>query len=192
MKNRKLYTCIAYFLLLFSVVLMVAGCRTKKSTLKNKQSDKEHVSIIDKSEEQKKEKVQETAASASWEVFNEKAFSEMWLSFESDKITVTAPDGTKTEIINPKYNKSVSLNTETAKDKHSVADSSKVSETEQKKQSDVKADVDKESTSELKTTDERKTKIVWLYIVSILFSLVIVTVGFFVLKRLFSKILLKI
>lgn len=165
MKNRKIYAGIAYFLLLFAVVLMAAGCRTKKSTLQHNSSEKENVSVIDKSQEQKTEKVQEVAASASHETFNEKAFSEMWMSFESDKITVTAPDGTKTEITNPRYNKSASHNTETTKDKQSVAGSSKVSEIEQKKQFDVKADVDKEATSEIKTSDERKTKIVWLYIV---------------------------
>lgn len=82
MKNRNLFTCIAYFLLLFAVGLMAAGCRTKKSTLQQTKSEKENVSVVDKSQEEKLEKVQEVAASASKEAFNEKAFSEMWMSFE--------------------------------------------------------------------------------------------------------------
>ena len=86
----------------------------------------------------------------------------MWRSFESEKVTFTASDGTKTEITNPKYNKSASQNTETTKDKQRVSVSLKVSETEQKRYYDVKADVGKESTSEIKKSDERKTKVVWL------------------------------
>jgi len=163
MKNRKFYTGIAYFLLMFSVFLMVAGCRSKKTTLQHSQSEKENVSVIDKSQEQKTENVQETAVNSSREVFNEKAFSEMWMSFESDKITVTAPDGTKTEITNPRYNKSASQNKDIHSDKQSVSNNKKVSETAQNKQSDIKADVDKEFKSELKTTDERKTKVHWAY-----------------------------
>ena len=164
-KNND-FDYIVWVLLIAGFVLLgLYGCRTKKSTLHHKQSEKENVSVVDKSQEQKTEKVQEAAASSSRESVNEKAFSEMWMSFEGDKITVTAPDGTKTEITNPRYNKSATKNTETAKDKQSVADSSKVSETEQKKQSDVKVDVDKESTSEIKKSDERKTKVVWWYFV---------------------------
>jgi len=184
MKNRKIYASIAYFLLLFSVVLMAAGCRTKKSTLRQNSSEKENISLIDKSQEQITEKVQETAASTSRESFNEKAFSEMWMSFESDKITITAPDGTKTEITNPRYNKASSQNKGVYSDKSSVAESSKVSETSQNHQSDVKADVDKESTSELKTTDERKTKVVWLYIT---IGVVIVLCFMFLVNRIVNK-----
>lgn len=184
MKNRKLYTCIAYFLLLFAVVLMAAGCRTKKSTLQQTKSEKENVSVVDKSQEEKTEKVQESATITSREGINEKAFSEMWMSFESDKITVTAPDGTKTEITNPRYNKASSQNKDVHSDKQSVVGSSKVSETEQKKQSDVKADVDKESRSELKTSDERKTKVVWLYIT---IGVVIVLCFMFLVNRIVNK-----
>ncbi len=71
----------------------------------------------------------------------------MWRSFESEKVMVTAPESTKTEITNPKYIKSASHNIETTKDKQSVSVSSKVSETEQKRQSDIKVDINKESKS---------------------------------------------
>lgn len=64
-----------------------------------------------------KENVEETTVSASCETFNVKAFSQKWMSFESNKVTVTAPDGIKTEITNPNYNKSASQNKETTKDK---------------------------------------------------------------------------
>lgn len=82
----------------------------------------------------------------------------MWRSFESEKVMVTAPESTKTEITNPKYIKSASNNTETTKDKQSVLVSLKVSETEQKRYYDVEADVDKESISQIKKPDERKQK----------------------------------
>ena len=180
MKNRKIYTSLAYCLLLFAVVLMAAGCRSKKSTLQHNSSEKENISVVEKSQEQTTEKVQETTASSSREVFNEKEFSEMWMSFESDKITVTTPDGTKTEITNPRYNKSAAQNTEKANDKKSVSDNKKVSETEQKRHTDLKTDVDKESTSEIKTSDERKTKIVWWYWIG---GLVLAGLGFGVLKK---------
>ncbi len=59
----------------------------------------EKVSIIDKSKTDKKNRFKKT------ESFNEKQFFESWMSFESDKITITDIHGTKTEITNPKINK---------------------------------------------------------------------------------------
>lgn len=180
MKNRKIYTGIAYCLLLFAVVLMVAGCRTKKITLQHKQSEKENVSLINKSQEQKTEKVQESAASSFLESTNEKQLIVEWMSIKSDEATFEDRAGNKWTFKNPVMDKKSSQNTEATKEKQSVADSSKVSETEQKKQSDVKADVDKESTSKLKTTEKRETKVAWWYLIV---GLVLFGLGYGVLKK---------
>lgn len=184
MRNKNIYTTIAYCLLLFAVVLMTAGCRTKKSTLQQNSSEKENISLIDKSQEQITEKVQEAAASSSRESVNEKQLIIECMSIKSDEATFEDKAGNKWTFKNPVMGKKSFQNTEKAKDKQSVADSSKVLETEQKRQSDLKVDSEKGFNSELKTSDERKTKIAWLYL-SI--GVVIVLCFMFLVNRIVNK-----
>lgn len=163
MKNKSLHTAIAYWILAMALVLFISGCRTKKSTTDFKRTETENVSITDDSKIDKKETFQENNQETKTETVTDKSFFEAWLSFESDKITITDTAGNKTEITNPRINKKSSQTNDIAKTEQTDSESNKVAEKEENQQNDVKENATKNVQTDLKTTDERKAKIVWLY-----------------------------
>lgn len=165
MKNKTLYTALAYWFLVLGLVLILSGCRTKKSKTDLKQTETENVSIVDNSTIAKKETVQENtnlSESAKW---SDKSFFEAWMSFESDKITITDKSGTIIEITNPRYNKKSSQSNDISKIEQSTEDNTKVATNEENHQNDVKVNANKKTKTDLKKTDERKTKIVWFWVI---------------------------
>ncbi len=163
MKNKSLITALIYWFLMLGLILFISGCRTKKSSIDSNTKEIENVSIIDKSKTDKKESVQENSQETKTESFNKKQFFESWMSFESDKITITDVHGTKTEITNPRINKKSSQTNDVSKVEQTDTKTYKASKSEENQQSDVNIDVEKQIDSEFHSKDNRETKIVWLY-----------------------------
>ena len=165
MKNKSLITALIYWFIMLGLVLYLSGCRTKKSSIDSNTKELENVSIIDKSKTDKKESVQETKSENKSESFNEKQFFESWMSFESDKITITDIHGTKTEITNPRINNKSSQTNDVAKTEQTDTKNEKASKNEENKQSDLKTDAQKQNESEFHSKENRETKIVWLWVI---------------------------
>src|SRR5690606_575443 len=154
MKNKTLYTVIAYWFLVLGLFLILSGCKTKKSITDFKQTETENVSITDNSTIAKTETVTETtnlSESAKW---SDKTFFEAWMSFESDKITITDKEGTVTEITNPRYNKKQSQSNNISKTEQSTEGSNKVATNEENTQNDIKIDANKETKTDLKEVNK--------------------------------------
>lgn len=152
-------------ILMFPTLMSVTSCRSKKTTTDYKQTEIENISISDNSTVAKKETVTENNQETKTEIITDKSFFEAWMSFESDKITITDNQGNKTEIINPRINKKSSQGNDVLKIDQTDSETNKVAKIEENQQNDVKTDALKVNKTDLKTTDERKTKIVWLYII---------------------------
>src|SRR5690606_25800473 len=89
-----------------------------------------------------------------------------WLSFESDKITITDKSGTVTEITNPRINKKSSQTKDVTKTEQTDSESNKVATNEENQQNDIKIDVDKETKTDLQQKSSSKGKEpIWLWIV---------------------------
>ncbi len=180
MKNKSLYTALVYWFSALLLVLFLSGCRTKKSSIDSYTKQTENVSIIDKSKTDKKETVQENIISSTTSNSSDKSFFESWMSFESNKITITDVHGTKTEITNPKINKKQSQKNDISKVEQMNSKINKASKTEENNQSDVNIDAEKQIESEFHSKDNRETKIIWLWIIG---GGVIGGLGYLVLKR---------
>jgi len=174
MKNKSLYTTLAYWFLMLGLVLYLSGCRTKKSSIDSNTKEIEKVSIIDKSKNDKKESVQENGQETKTESLNEKQFFESWMSFESDKITITDIHGTKTEIIKPRINNKSSQSNDVSKVEQTDTKTDKASKSEENTQTDIDVLLSKETKTDLQQKQSSKGKEpIWLYIVS-----TIVFIGF--------------
>ena len=192
MKNKNLHTAIAYWFLILGLVLFLSGCRSKKSTTDFKQTETENVSIIDNSTVAKTETVTENNLETKIETVSDKSFFEAWMSFESDKIIITDAAGNKTEITNPRINKKSSQTNDITKTEQTDSESNKVAANEEKQQNDVKVDTENATTTDLIQSYSSKGKEpVWLYVVGAVFALIIITAGYYILKRQFSVLLSK-
>ena len=177
MKNKSLYTALVYWFSALLLVLFLSGCRTKKSSIDFNTKEVENVSIIDKSKIDKKETVQENSQEKKTETVTDKSFFEAWLSFESDKITITDINGTKTEITNPKINKKDTKTNDVSKVEQTDTKIDKASKNEENKQNNINSKSEQETKSD--TTEKHFSKgkePVWLWIVGGL-------VVFLILKR---------
>lgn len=187
MKNKNLLIAIAYCFLAIALVMFISGCRTKKSTTDFKQTETEIVSVTDNSSLRKNQTVEEKTDISKTETTADKSFFEAWMSFESDKITITDTAGNKTEITNPRINKKSSQRNDVTKTEQTDSETNKVAVSEENQQNDVKADLSKEKKIDLQQKDSSKGKEpVWLYIVGAVFALIIITAGYYMLKRQFS------
>lgn len=166
MKNKSLHTAIAYWFLAMALVLFISGCRTKKSTSDLKETKTETVSITDNSTVAKKETVTENNQETKNETVTDKSFFEAWMSFESDKITVTDTAGNKTEITNPRINKKSSQTNDISKTEQTDGKTNKFAGKEENQQNDIKTDTSNESKTDLQQKDSSKGKEpFWLYVI---------------------------
>ena len=181
MKNKNLHTAVVYWFLAMALILFISGCRSKKSTTDFKQTEIENVSVTDNSTVAKKETVKENtnlSESAKW---SDKSFFESWMSFESDKITITDKEGNKTEITNPRVNKKSSQTNDIAKSDVVVAKNEITTTNEEIQKNDVVLESTNESKIDIQQKNSSKGKEpVWLYL-SIGF--VILIFGYLILKR---------
>lgn len=166
MKNKNLHTAIAYWFLAMALVLFLSGCRTKKSTTNFKQTETENVSVTDNSTIRKNRTVEENNQETKTETVTDKSFFEAWMSFESDKITITDTAGNKTEITNPRINKKQSQTNDIAKTNQTDSESNKVDASEENHQNETTVDASKETKTDLQQKSSSKGKEpVWLWIV---------------------------
>lgn len=166
MKNKNLLTAIAYCFLILGLVLFLSGCRTKKSTSDFKQTQTENVSVIDNSTIRKNRTVEENKQETKTESVADKSFFEAWMSFESDKITITDKNGTVTEISKPKINKKSSQSNDIDKSDVVVAKNETTTKNEENQQSNINATLSKETEADLQQKTSSKGKEpVWLYFV---------------------------
>jgi len=187
MKNKNLHTAIAYWILAMALVLFISGCRTKKSTTDFKQTETENVSITDNSKIDKKETVQENSQETKTETVIDKSFFEAWMSFESDKITITDNQGNKTEITNPRINQKSSQNADITKTDQTDIKQEKSAVADEIQQKNVAVSNSRQIKTGLQQKDSSKGKEpVWLYVVAAVFSLIIITAGYYILKRQFN------
>lgn len=166
MKNKSLHTAIAYWFLAMALVLFLSGCRTKKSTTDLKQIETQNVSIADNSKIDKKETVTENNQETKTETVSDKSLFEAWMSFESDKITITDKYGTKTEITNPRINKKSSQTNDIVKTDQTDMKQEKAAIKEENQQNDVAVSNNRQIKTDLQQSNSSKGKEpVWLYIV---------------------------
>lgn len=167
---KKLYIFITIFL-----TLGLWSCKTKKTIIDKKEVEKEQVVIEEKKTEEKKHSETEN------EKKEEKSVIDEWMKIESDKIIITDKDGTITEIINPRIDKRKSEN------KESITDKGKVTETEENTQTESKETTHKEKESDVSEQHTSKGKEpVWLYVVGAAFALVVICMGYYILKKQFG------
>lgn len=182
MKNAKLnLENIVWILLLAGFTLIgLYGCRSKKTTTDFKQTEIENVSITDNSVVKKKLTTEENNQETKTETVTDKSFFEAWMSFESDKITITDKAGNKTEITNPRITNKSSQTKDIAKNDVVVAKNQITTTSEENQQNDVAVSNDRQIKTDLKTTEQRKTIIVWVYWIG---GLLIAGFVYLILKR---------
>lgn len=181
MKNKNLHTVIAYWILALALVLFISGCRTKKSTTDFKQTEIENVSIADNSTVRKNQTVQVNNKETSAEIVTDKSLFEAWMSFESDKITITDTAGNKTEITNPRINKKSLQTNDIAKTNQTDIESNKVAASEENKQNNVAVSNNRQIKSDVSEKHISKGKEpIWLWIVG---GCVVGGLGYLILKR---------
>src|SRR5690606_5898274 len=141
-------------------------CRTKKSTTDFKQTEIENVSIADNSTIAKKETVTENNQEIKTEVVTDKSLFEAWMSFESDKITITDTAGNKTEITNPRINKKQSRSNDVSKYNQIAIKKENVATSEENKQNDIAISNNRQIKSDVSEKHTSKGKEpIWLWIV---------------------------
>ena len=181
MKNKSLHTAIAYWFLAMALVLFISGCRSKKSTTDFKQTETENVSVTDNSTIRKNRTVEEKTDISKTETTADKSFFEAWMSFESDKITITDTAGNKTEITNPRINKKSSQKADVSKFDQTDSKTNKVAVSEEIQQSNINATLSKETETGLQQKESSKGKEpVWLYVIGAVF---VGGFGYLILKR---------
>ncbi|KAA5532813.1 hypothetical protein [Paenimyroides baculatum] len=156
-------------ILLFMIVFLTSGicsCRSKKSTTDFKHTETENVSIVDNSTVEKKETIMVNNQETKTEVVTDKSFFEAWMSFESDKITITDNQGNKTEITNPRINKKSSQTNDVSKSDQTDIKQEKSAVSEENQQNNVAVSNNRQIKTELQKKDASKGKEpVWLYVV---------------------------
>src|SRR5690606_26680188 len=141
----------------------------------------ENISIADNSTIAKKETVTENNQEIKTEVVTDKSLFEAWMSFESDKITITDAAGNKTEITNPRINKKQSQTNDVSKTEQTDTENNKVATSEENQQRERKENTQREIKTHLQQKDSSKGKEpVWLWIVG---GCVVGGLGYLVLKR---------
>lgn len=181
MKNKSLHTAIAYWFLAMALVLFISGCRTKKSTTDFKQTETENISVTDNSVVKKTLTAEEKTDISKTETTADKSFFEAWMSFESDKITITDTAGNKTEITNPRINKKSLQTNDIAKTEQTDSESNKVATSEENQQKDVVVKSTNESKIDIQQKNSSKGKEpIWLYAVG---AVLVGGFGYFILKR---------
>lgn len=169
--------------ILLTMLLMLAtwSCRTKKSTTDFKQSETEKIGISDYSVVKKNLTTEEKTDISKTETTADKSFFEAWMSFESDKITITDKNGTVTEITKPKINKK-SLQTNDVKQSDQIAvKKEKATKINENQQNNVALSNNRQIKTDVQQKQSSKGKEpFWLWIVG---GCVVGGVGYFVLKR---------
>lgn len=170
-----------YIIITIFLTLGICSCKTKKSTTDFKQTEVENVSVTDNSTIDKKETVQEYNQEKKTETVNDKSFIEAWLSFESDKITITDKSGTVTEITNPRINKKQSRSNDVSKYNQIAIKKEKSATAEENQQNNVAAANSRQIKTDLQQTESSKGKEpVWLYVVG---AVLVVGFSYLILKR---------
>lgn len=173
---KKLYILLTIFL-----TLGLWSCKTKKSTTDFKQTEVENVSIVDNSTVRKNQTVEEKTDISKTETTADKSFFEAWMSFESDKITITDNQGNKTEITNPRINKKSSQKNDINKTDQTDIKQDKAATVEENQQNVVAISNDRQIKTDLQQKSSSKGKEpVWLYVIG---AVVVGGLGYFVLKR---------
>lgn len=181
MKNKSLHTTIAYWFLAMALVLFISGCRSKKSTTDFKQTEVENVSLIDNSTIRKNRTVEEKTDISKTETTADKSFFEAWMSFESDKITITDNQGNKTEITNPRINKKSSQINDISKTEQTDIKQKKSAIAEENQQNNVAVSNNRQIKTDLQQKESSKAKEpFWLWIVG---GCVVGGLGYLILKR---------
>src|SRR5690554_4669691 len=126
-----------YIILTILLSLVIWSCKTKKSTTDFKQTEVENVSVVDNSVVKKNLTTDENIQEIKTETTADKSFIDAWLSFESDKITITDKSGTVTEITNPRINKKQSRSNDVSKHNQIAIKKENVATSEENKQNDI-------------------------------------------------------
>lgn len=172
-------------LLIILAALLLFGCKTKKSTTDFKQTEVENVSVVDNSTVSKNQTVQENNKETSTETVTDKSFFETWMSFESDKITITDNQGNKTEITNPRINKKSSQSKDVNQSNQIAIKKEKSATAEENQQNNVAAANNRQIKTDLQQSNSSKGKEpVWLYVI---FGAVIVLCVVIFLNKIFKK-----
>lgn len=146
--------------------LTICSCKTKKSTTDFKQTEVENVSVVDNSVVKKTLTTEETNHETKTEMVTDKSFIEAWLSFESDKITITDKSGTVTEITNPRFNKKQSRSNDVSKHNQIAIKKENVATSEENKQNDIAISNNRQIKSDVSEKHTSKGKEpIWLWIV---------------------------
>lgn len=181
MKNKNLHTEIAYWFLAMALVLLISGCRTKKSTTDYKKIEIENVSITDNSTVAKKETVQENNQETKTENVIDKSFIEAWMQIKSDEATFEDKAGNKWTFKNAQMNQKSSQQADVTKTEQTDSETNKVATNEEKQQNDVKVDAENATTTDLLQSNSSKGKEpVWLYVVG---TVLVGGLGYGILKK---------
>src|SRR5690606_17702430 len=98
--------------------------------------------------------------------WSDKSFFEAWISFESDKITITDNQGNKTEITNPRINKKSSKSNDVSKTEQTDEINNKVATNEENMQNNIVVKDKTETKTDVKQTTKTKGREpVYLWIV---------------------------
>lgn len=158
---KKIYIILTIFL-----VLGIWSCKTKKSTTDFKQTEITTVSTLISENKEQKSLITENEQKQETKFIIDKSLLEAWMSFESDKITITDKEGTVTEITNPRYNKKQSQSNNISKTEQSTEESNKVATNEENQQIDIDVRLSKETKTDLKEVNKVKGREpIWLWIV---------------------------
>lgn len=170
-----------YIIITILLSLTIWSCKTKKSTTDFKQTEVENVSVVDNSTVRKNQTVEEKTDISKTETTADKSFFEAWMSFESDKITITDNQGNKTEITNPRINKKSSQSKDVNQSNQIAIKKENVATSEENKQNDIAISNNRQIKTDLQQSNSSKGKEpIWLWIVG---GCVVGGLGYLVLKR---------
>lgn len=182
MKNKNLFDTIVWIvLLLFFVLIGIAGCKTKKSTTDLKVEEKENVSVLVTENKAQKTLITENKQKQESKSETDKSFIEAWMEIKSDEATFEDKAGNKWTFKNPQVNQKSSQTNDISKTGQTDNNSNKVATIEENQQSNINATLSKQTKTDLQQSNSSKGKEpIWLWIVG---GCVVGGVLYLVLKR---------
>ena len=170
-----------YILLTILLTLATWSCRSKKSTTDLKQTETENISVTDNSTVRKNQTAEEKTDISKTETTADKSFFEAWMSFESDKITITDKNGTVTEITKPRINKKSSQTNDVNQSNQIAVKKEKATEINENQQNNVAVSNNRQIKTDLQKSSSSKGKEpIWLYVVG---AVLVGGFGYLILKR---------
>jgi len=181
MKNKTFYTTIAYCLLALGLILLISGCKTKKTVIDLKQTETEQTETLITENKEQNTLITEREEKRETKSETEKSLFETDITIIADELTITDKRGNAYVFTNPKIDNKSKRSNNVTKSEQSITEAEKTTETEENTHTDYEEFTNKEKQSDLLEKHSSKGKEpFWLY-VSV--GSILLVFGYLILKR---------